>query len=234
MPFHGIITADIVSSRNIEPDTREKLFEDIDLFLKGLKKKWISRYETFRGDSLQCEVKRPELSLRVALIIRCYFRAYIPEEAKPKSSPKKSRKKLPVKGYYTTAFDIRLAVGIGEVDFIKKNKISNSDGAAFRFSGETLDQMKSTSQKLAIVTMDAEFDEQLTPSILLLDALIEKWTQNQAELVLYKLQDIKEEEIATLLHISQSAVNQRTRTAQWYAIGKLIGYFEKTVQKRTL
>jgi predicted transcriptional regulator len=51
---------------------------------------------------------------------------------------------------------------------------------------------------------------------------------------LYKLQDIKEEEIATLLHISQSAVNQRTKTAQWHAIGKLIAYFEKTVQKRTL
>ena len=234
MPFYGIITGDIVSSRTIEPDTRQKLFEDINQFLKGLKKKWISRYETFRGDSLQCQAKMPELSLRIALIIRCYFRAYVPEEAKIKISPKKNKKKTPMKGYYTTDFDIRLAIGIGEVDFIKKDKISNSDGAAFRFSGETLDLMKSTSQKLAIMTMDKELDEQITPSILLLDALIEKWTRNQAELVLYKLQDIKEEQIAAQLDISQSAVNQRTKTAQWYAIGKLLDYFEKTVQKRTL
>jgi DNA-directed RNA polymerase specialized sigma subunit len=65
---------------------------------------------------------------------------------------------------------------------------------------------------------------------MLVDALIQKWTQNQAELVLYKLQDKKEEEIATQLNISQSAVNQRTKTAQWHAVEKLITYFEKTVE----
>jgi len=64
----------------------------------------------------------------------------------------------------------------------------------------------------------------------LLDGLIQKWTQNQAELVYYKLQNKKEDEIANLLGISQSAVNQRTKTAQWYAIEKLIEYFEATIQ----
>ncbi|MGZ5135248.1 MAG: hypothetical protein ACXWCG_08865, partial [Flavitalea sp.] len=60
--------------------------------------------------------------------------------------------------------------------------------------------------------------------------LIQKWTQNQAELVLYKLQNKKEEEIAATLKVTQSAVNQRTKTAQWMAIEKLILYFEKTVK----
>jgi hypothetical protein len=79
MSVHGIITGDIVSSQNIRPDVRQKLFEDIASFLKEIKKKWISSYETFRGDSLQCEVKSPELSLRTALIIKAFFQGYNPE-----------------------------------------------------------------------------------------------------------------------------------------------------------
>jgi DNA-directed RNA polymerase specialized sigma subunit len=74
------------------------------------------------------------------------------------------------------------------------------------------------------------FDEQMEPSILLLDAIIQKWTQNAAEIILYLLQDKKEDEIAGLLNISQSAVNQRKKNAQWFAIEKLIQFFEKTVQ----
>ena len=69
----------------------------------------------------------------------------------------------------------------------------------------------------------------MEPSILLVDGIIQRWTQNQAELVLHKLQQRKEDEIASLLNISQSAVNQRSKTAQWPAIEKLILYFEKAV-----
>jgi hypothetical protein len=230
MPNHGIITGDIVSSREIEIPIREKLFEDIGLLLKELKKKWISAYETYRGDSLQCETKTPEDSLRVALIIRSFFRAYFPEEFRPKTLVKKGAKTITSKGYYATNFDVRLGIGIGSVDFIKKNKITSSDGEAFRLSGEALDNLAQGPQRLGLKTFNALLNEQMEPSILLLDALIQKWTQNQAELVLYKLQDKKEDEIASLLKITQSAVNQRTKTAQWTAIDKLIRYFEKTVK----
>jgi hypothetical protein len=134
------------------------------------------------------------------------------------------------KGYFTTDFDIRLAVGIGEVDFIKKNKLTSSDGEAFRLSGEALDSLKYEPQRLTVKTFKPEFNEALEPAVLLLDALIQKWTLNGAELVLYLLQNKKEEEIASLLNISQSAVNQRKKNAQWFAIEKLIQYFEKMIQ----
>jgi hypothetical protein len=230
MAIHGIITGDIVSSRDIEASIREKLFEDIGLLLEELKKTWINTFETYRGDSLQCEARSPEYSLRVALIIRSFFRAYFPDELKPKAALKKGNKPTPSKGYFATNFDVRLGIGIGTADFIKPNKITSSDGEAFRLSGEALDNLAGEPQRLALKTFNLSFDEQMEPSILLLDALIQKWTQNQAELVLYKLQDKKEEEIAGQLKISQSAVNQRTKTAQWLAIEKLVLYFEKTVK----
>jgi hypothetical protein len=228
MAIHGIITGDIVASQRIAPKVRQKLFEDIAIFLKDLKKKWIGSYETFRGDSLQCEVKSPETALRVALMIRAFFKSYLSEEELPKAEANRVEERT--KGYFTTDFDIRLAIGIGEIDFIKKNKITSSDGEAFRLSGEALDSLKQESYRLLVKTYNANFDEQLEPAILLLDALIQKWTLNGAELVLYLLQNKKEEEIASLLNVSQSAVNQRKKNAQWFAIEKLIQYFEKSVQ----
>ena len=229
MKIYGIITGDIVSSREIEAQIRERLFDDIGLLLKELRKEWINSYETYRGDSLQCEAKTPELALRVALIIRCFLRAYFPDELKPKAQ-KKGKKAAATKGYFATNFDVRLGIGIAQVDFIKKNKITTSDGEAFRLSGEALDNLAQATQRLAVKTCNASFNEQIEAPVMLLDALIQKWTQNQAELVLHKLQDKKEDEIAAILKISQSAVNQRTKTAQWPAIEKLVLYFEKTVK----
>ena len=229
MTLYGIITGDIVASREIEAPVRQRLFDDVGLLLKDLKKLFINSYETYRGDSFQCEVKHPEQALRVALIIRSFFRSYLPDELKPKIAYKKSESQA-TKGYFATSFDIRLGIGIGTVDFIKKNKITTSDGEAFRLSGEALDNLGQGTQRMAIKTFNASFNEQIEPSVLLLDALIQKWTQNQAELVMYKLQNKKEDEIAAKLKITQSAVNQRTKTAQWMPIEKLVLYFEKTVK----
>lgn len=224
--MHAIITGDIVSSRNIRPVYRQRLFKELSAFLKTLKKSYISSYETFRGDSLQCKVILPELSLRAALLIRAFLRAYVPGDTKNVLKSKNN------KGYFSTKYDIRLAIGIGETDFIDEKKITASDGEAFRLSGEGLDSLKETPQRLIIKSAYPDFDEQIEPSVLLADALIQKWTQNQAALALYKLQQIKEDEIAALLQVTQSAVTQRKKTAQWYAVEKLLTYFEKTIHNR--
>src|SRR5687767_5545795 len=119
MSIHGIITGDLVGSRKVAPGIREKLFSDIDHFLQHLQGEWISSYETYRGDSLQCAAAKANLSLRVAVMIRAYLRSYIPavEEMKLKEKDQGS------KGYFSTEYDIRLGIGIGEADFIKETRI---------------------------------------------------------------------------------------------------------------
>ena len=226
MKLYGIITGDIVASQAIDPKIRQRLYSDVDSFLHRLQPNWINYYETYRGDSLQCESQSPAYALRVALMIRSFFKAYVPGKGISVTKTKKARS---AKGYFTTTFDIRLSVGIGTVDFIQKDKISTSDGQAFRLSGEALDGLKKETHRIVVTTGHAAFNEQLEPSILLLDALMQKWTQNGAEVILYKLQNKKDDEIAALLGISQSAVNQRKKNAQWPAVEKLVTYFEKTV-----
>ena len=87
------------------------------------------------------------------------------------------------------------------------------------------------SRRLVFKTANENLNADIEPVIYLLDALTQKWTQNQAMLVLNKLQNKKDEEIAKLFKISLSAVYQRKKTAQWTAIEKAVSYFEIKLKK---
>ncbi len=219
MQVKAIITGDLIASRDIEAPKRQKLYLDLDAFLQSISKKWIATYETYRGDSFQCEVQEMEQSLRVALMIKAYIVSY--------SSAEKSKNKLLLKGYFNKEFDIRLAIGMGQVDFLNKKKITTSDGEAFRLSGEALDEMKDGNETLTINTNNEALNKDLIPMITLVDALTQKWTQNQAELVLHKLMGNKDEDIAKDFGVTVSAVTQRKKTAQWPAIAVAVQYFEE-------
>lgn len=228
----GVITGDIVDSREISITIRELLYADLKSFLESLKKnKRIDKYELFRGDSFQCIVKQKEETLKIALMIRLFVKSYITSEQKQKYANYLGKGKMASKGYYPSLLDIRVAIGIGSFDFLNKKTLAHSDGEAFYLSGGGLDEIKTMPNRMVVKTNNIEFTNAIEPSILLMDALIQKWTVNQAETVLLKLEGFKEDEIARQLKISQSAVNQRTKTAQWYAIEKLLAYFNTTQKK---
>ena len=231
MKYLGVITGDIVDSRAIDPKNRKKLYADLASFLNSMKKNsWISGYELFRGDSFQCVVEKKELTLRSALMLRSFIKSYELADEKKDESSETGTGKISTKGYFPAKQDFRLSIGIGQVDFYNKKSLAHSDGQAFRFSGEELDNIKKAPYRITLKTFNDKFNESIEPAILLLDAVLQKWTNNQAEIVLYKLQNSKEEEISKALSISKSAVNQRTKSAQWFAIEKLLHYFETSVK----
>lgn len=213
----GVITADIVASRDLSPKKREALYADVKASLQALKKEgWIASYELYRGDSLQCVAAHPEQALRVALIIRSFFKAYNGGEETD------------------SKYDVRIAAGVGGVDFYSKTDLAHSDGEAFRLSGEGLDSLRDVPWRLALRTGDAALTESLAPAVLLLDAVLQKWTANGAEAVFYRLKDLKEEAISRKVGVSQPAINQRLKAAQWYAVDALLQYFEKTINPKNL
>jgi hypothetical protein len=228
----GVITGDIVNSREMSAEDRSELYKVFRKFLTEIRReKRIQDFEVFRGDSFQCSVRNSEEVLSVAVMIRAFIKSYISGTQKEIYEDYKGKGRMAIKGYFPGKQDIKLAIGIGGVDFIKKQSFLQSDGQAFRFSGESLDSMKSTSYRMNLTTMDSYVNYMMEPSILLLDSVIQKWTNNQAETVLLKLKDISEEEIAYRLKITRSAVSQRMRTSQWYAIEKLLRFFTETMKK---
>jgi hypothetical protein len=223
----GIITADIVASGKLLPKMREELYAELRACLQSLKKgKWVANFEMFRGDSLQCVAAKKEQSLRVALMVRAFMKSFQPAEEKELNK----RKGNSTRGYFQDSQDIRLSIAIGPVDFYNPKNLAQSDGEVFRLSGEGLDALKGAAFRMSLKTTDPNFTEWMEPTIMLLDAVLQKWTNNQAEAVLFRLKGMREEEISQALGITQSAVNQRLKTSQWFAIEKLLHYFEEKLK----
>ena len=213
MKVYAIITGDIINSRRVKSDTRESLYNEVQLFLKRLKEeKWLKKVEQSGGDSFQCEVARIQYALRVALMIKCFIKAKtnIPYSISGKKIKEITDISIRLAG-------VRISIGISTADFIKR-KLGESDGDAFLLSGEGLEQLKNEYSELSLKTNSQSLNIEVHSIVLLLDALVQKYFARQAEVILQKLQEKKEDEIARILNISQSAVNQSARSGKWHAI----------------
>ena len=64
----------------------------------------------------------------------------------------------------------------------------------------------------------------------LLDVLLSKLTARQSEIVYLKLMGHSETDIATMLNVSQSVINQHSTAAGWNAIEKAVNYFYQVIK----
>ena len=164
------------------------------------------RWEIYRGDSFQIEIS-PKDALRCALIL--------------KSLIKKLRKKT---------LDVRIAIGIGEKRFTS-NHVSRSAGDAFVFSGRLLDKLKKDKIHLGIKTPWGDFDSEFNLIIKLALVIMDRWTSNSAEVAELMLKDAKltQQDIAGILGLAQSTVNDRIKRASLYEIIEMVDYYEERI-----
>ena len=222
--IQAIITGDIVHSSRMSVGHREWLFKQIADALKQWNKDFGMRSEIFRGDSFQCLVKNSADALKLTLLIKTYIRSLNPSklyEVIKKEDPKTKREII----FPTWIFDARIAIGIGEIEFLS-NKLASSGGKAFQLSGQLLDKIKNKKQSLAIATED-RFKEELETEFILLDALISRTTALQCEVINLKLLGYTEHQIAENLEVGQSAINQRSKSGNWKAIETILKRFEQ-------
>ena len=211
----GVITGDIIESTKLSDDENNTLIQGLNYIIDELEQNKTIRGEIFRGDSLQCLVHKPSQTLKIALLIKTYVKGIDSINKKQKNELDKLINK-PI-------FDIRLAIGIGEINS-EKEKLSISQGEAFNLSGRLLDDMKNK-QTIAIKTND-KYKEELDTSFKLLDFIVSNATQNQCEVIYYKLKGLTEIEISEKIGINQSAINQRSNSSGWSSINSLIQRFE--------
>ena len=217
----AVITADLVDSSlykeeflNTVLNTLRAEFEEIRS-LNGREK---LRFEIFRGDSFQGVLRKPVDALRIALQIKAAVNQISSRETTTGRAVSK-------------VADFKMAIGIGSLEF-ERESISESNGQAFQFSGRTLDEMKTETQRTRIKTIDEDINEEFNTSFFLMDMLMEKWSTASAEVVYYLLQGMKEREIAEKIKISQSAVNQRKKASGWDAISRLVERYESVLSKK--
>ncbi len=208
--IYAVLTGDLVGyTRFSTKDRKEILLHLKDSFKKIPPEISASKFWVFRGDSFQGILSRPEEALKAALLIRSSLIA--------KYSGKRSR------------LDARIAIGLGAIDYLPR-RVGEGDGEAFRNSGLELDGMKQSEKNLIVKTPWKELNIELKTECVLLDAIIERWTREQAEAVMYQLQGSTQEEIAGMLKISQPAVFHRLRICGSRAIQEFLQRYNEAVK----
>jgi len=208
--IYAVLTGDLVGYSRYKPkDRKEVLLHLKEAFKKLTPDITSSKFWVFRGDSFQGILSRPEEALKAALIIRSFLVS--------RYKGKKSR------------LDTRIAIGIGTVDYLPR-KVGEGDGEAFRNSGMELDGMKKSEKNLIVKTPWKELNDELSTECALLDAVIERWTKEQAEAIMYQIMGLTQEEIARILKISQPAVFHRLRTCGSRAVQEFLKRYKDTIK----
>ncbi|GGI57913.1 transcriptional regulator [Winogradskyella haliclonae] len=182
----SVITGDIIKSRD---------FKDQDIWLNRLKSALAmlsndsSNYEIYRGDSFQLEHKNYLGSLFAVIYIKACMKS--------------------IKG-----LDVRMAIGVGNKSYQGKT-VSESNGEAFVFSGETFETLKKEKLNLKIKTGDIDLDEELNLYFKLALIAMNNWTVNSAEIVKLSFENpnMIQSKLAKLVGISQDAVSKRQKRA---------------------
>lgn len=229
--MYAAITGDIIASKKLGLTMRDEVNTLLSMDFNHLNAKLKLQYPFafLRGDSFQGVASNIHDALRIALLIKCVFKRNFKQQFSLADKNKQESKKRKNWRIYNN-LDARISIGIGPIEYLK-NELSLSDGTALHFSGRELEQMKHKGQKIILQTSDNEINRELAVELKLLDAIIDKWTVMSAEVVYYLLQGHNETETAKILNITQSAINQRKRTANWDAIEMLLSNFETLISK---
>lgn len=216
MELYAVITGDLINSSKMKNEERDMVLEILKKEFDKLKKEYKLDFRIFRGDSFQTFTSDPENALTIALVIKTLL-----NKLQKGGGTKKAKGSKPY-------FNARFAIGLGAAEFLKSSP-DESDGEAFRNSGHSLDEMKKKGQQLIIKSPWEEINEEFETECKLLDAITEKWLTASAEVIYLLLKGYKEQEIANNLNISQSAVNQRKKSANWDALEAMLDRYKKIV-----
>ena len=215
---YAVLTGDLVKSSRLTAEQSRKAMDRIrqlaqefnDLFPDAS----VGQVDTFRHDSWQWLLADPSLGLRAALFIRAGLRSLSDNK---------------------TMFDTRIAIGTGPIETISKQRISDSRGLAFTFSGKTLDAMKD--MRLAYADgerADAEKNSLSAGVVPLLDCIVTSWTVTESRAVYGALKGLTQEQTAenwpgagnSEKRPTRQAVQKALQRAHWQVVEVVLEWVE--------
>lgn len=182
----SVITGDIIKSRShVNPEVWINALKGALSSISTDKKYW----ETYRGDSFQIEVTDWYLSFTVAIYLKACIKT--------------------IKG-----LDVRIAIGVGNKTY-EGNDVTESNGEAFVFSGETLETLKKEKQNLRIKTNNFDINKELNLYFKLALIAMDNWSSNSAEIVKLSIEhpEALQSELGKIVGINQNAISNRQKRA---------------------
>jgi len=230
--MNAVISGDIVSSTALNEPEMRVLRENIIRLIETLETAQLNEPgnplfygHLIKGDYIECYMKEPKESLRVALLIKTLVKMMVLE--------KPANKALDKKRSLFKKYGVRLAIGIGTMRTVDTQQ-GILDGEAIYLSGRKIDDQRSSNKEKVVIkntmffeTMDNKLKEQGSVLVDLLDVLFTHTTARQCEVIHYKLLGLNESDIAQKLKVNQAAVNQHSTAAGWNAIEHTLKYYEQ-------
>ena len=107
-----------------------------------------------------------------------------------------------------------MSIGIGTKDY-EGDSVSESNGEAFIYSGETFETLKKDKQNLKLKTSNKELNKEINLYFRLALMAMDNWTTNSAEIVKLSLEypNMTQTELAKLVNINQDAISKRQKRA---------------------
>lgn len=206
--MYAVLTGDIIASGRMQHVDLERTKGRLQWCCRDLEQQYPGlirgKIDFFRGDAWQVLIERPELALRTALYLRVGLIAF-------------------------ESSDTRLAIGIGEIDTIVEDRISQSTGSAFTLSGHALDELGSKNRLgIALPSRFGEIQDWLALNLRLCHALLRRLKAKQAQALMGALKDLTQNDIAKQHEppITQQAVAKALSGCDWYAIEAVLVHFE--------
>ena len=206
------MTGDIIDSTRLSQAglerVRQLLQQAAEAFCASYGGTVEARLDFYRGDAWQLLLTEQRLALRLSLYLRARLRAEL--EA-----------------------DTRVAVGLGTVEAIDRDRLSRSTGEAFTLSGRALDAMTGYFDMTAALPPRAGVLGDWLPAVFhLCSDMVRGWTRRQAEIsaVALLMPDATHEQIAGTLRpkVTKQTVTASLSGANWRALQEALTTFETT------
>lgn len=198
-----VITADIIKSRKYL-NSKEEINNKIYNLNKKFKKNLFTYFNISRGDEIQAVLNSIEFLPKAIRNLR----------------------------YYCRPFELRIGIGIGDIENIEHNQSCSSwdmNGEAFYLARDAMDTLNELQSKHStpykksdpstyLYSINKTLELSFNSIYILVDSIIKNWNDEQWEtIMLYELLGTYEL-VSKQLAISKSAVQQRCDLAKWRAI----------------
>ncbi|SHL70745.1 hypothetical protein [Hymenobacter psychrotolerans] len=204
----AVITGDVVESTQY--NYSDVLFVLKESLTKAFERQPGARYEIIRGDSFQIFVPDSNVALSKAFEIRALLRSSTVAGIGNKDQ-----------------LDAKISIGVSsQAKHELRDSLGESYGAAFLRSGRQLNLLKSSGQRLVVVSDEPDTDSWMNLCLSVAELTISRWSPEQCKAILESIKNCNQTQIAQTLGITQAAVNQRLKNAGWTIMQTIITKFE--------
>ncbi|URQ89184.1 hypothetical protein [Pseudoalteromonas sp. SCSIO 43101] len=202
----AVISGDLIKSQKIPQQEYDAMLYQLDQSLRFVAKRFNASFSIYRGDALQIQLTEPEQVCHAAILLYLQMKA--------------------------ANYELRQSLAIGSLDNSRAD-IKTATGSAYTLSGRGLDNMGH--QRLTLQIDNQPLEEGFLLNIELIEVLLEKMSQKQANALFYYLttEHNNHAELAKELATSRANVTKLLNLAHYQLIERFIQYSQTTLKGMT-